>query len=633
MLYQMTLYMSVTALVILIFKMLFKNKLSAKFHVLIWLLLFVRMFAPILPESTASVFNAVSLTERTRESNAAYTADNAEYNGTIAADEPIHASKQDKTASAAELASFIWLLGVCAMLAHFTFTYINFSRKISKLPQNCDRETADIMNECANTLGIRRKVPVYNGKTPMLKGIFSPIIIMPENLSESEKRAAIMHELCHLKHNDILLLWISMLILALNWFNPIIWYSFFTFRKDIEIYCDSRALNYIGNKKEYAGLLLKTALKNNRFVSGTTALQNGEKEVSKRIKRIAYFKRPKAVWTAAALLAAAAIAFSCLTNAFGNYKLKDIRGYCNNIVGAIMADLDYADSEKVVFHYLNGFFVYNQSTDKLDVCIDLSKMKIAPHQQGSNGLTVKVDKDGRYAYLSSYGPKDEIKGLKDYVINLSDGSVRQGNMPKNTELFDKFSQTYDAVTDAKGWFSDLCVRDNSEVYYLTDEETEIGALKLVTLNGEKYVFSEYYSNKDGDKAANTTPLYMRTEEELASEFKRVYTPYYDIQNLEISNWQENGNEAKFFYKMTYLNYIRDVSKVDYLNKAKNTENYEKLCEDYLSEHESNYEFKVELTGDENNPLSSVGVLKLYTNIDPHGEKWERVKVDDFILGK
>lgn len=84
-----------------------------------------------------------------------------------------------------------------------------------------------------------------------------------------------------------------------------------------------------------------------------------------------------------------------------------------------------------------------------------------------------------------------------------------------------------------------------------------------------------------------TNLFYKTDEYLKSEFQRVYTPYYEIINLEISDWNENdsGDEATFFYTMTFKNYYKDPETVDYIKNSKETmdlESYEKLKEDYLA---------------------------------------------------
>ncbi len=121
-------------------------------------------------------------------------------------------------------------------------------------------------------------------------------------------------------------------------------------------------------------------------------------------------------------------------------------------------------------------------------------------------------------------------------------------------------------------------------------------------------------------------LYIKTAEYLEAEFVKTYRKYYDIQKLEILNWDENkdGNEATFFFKMTYQHYNRDPDTVDYIINKKETDydSYLALYNDYLAQQESNYEFKVVLNNNE---------IELYNNISPKGYEWKPVKIQDFII--
>ncbi|MBR2489979.1 MAG: hypothetical protein IKB65_00650 [Ruminiclostridium sp.] len=111
-----------------------------------------------------------------------------------------------------------------------------------------------------------------------------------------------------------------------------------------------------------------------------------------------------------------------------------------------------------------------------------------------------------------------------------------------------------------------------------------------------------------------------------SKFHQVYDPHYDIQELTLSNWQQNGNEATFFYTMTYLHYNRDPSKVAYIQSVKDDpELYESRCKDYLALQTSNYAFKVIWEGD--SPV-------LYYEVDVEGgvEYHGPITIDDFVMG-
>ena len=122
-----------------------------------------------------------------------------------------------------------------------------------------------------------------------------------------------------------------------------------------------------------------------------------------------------------------------------------------------------------------------------------------------------------------------------------------------------------------------------------------------------------------------TSLYFKTSDFLEKEFHRVFDPHYDIKSLTISNWNEYGSGATFFYKMTHTYYNRDPDTVGYIKKAKEegSPNYEKMYNDYLAEKQINFEFKVVLNGND---------LELYSNVSPKGVEWEPVKIDDYILG-
>ena len=89
-----------------------------------------------------------------------------------------------------------------------------------------------------------------------------------------------------------------------------------------------------------------------------------------------------------------------------------------------MAELDYADSEKVVFHYFDGLFVYDYNKEEIIREFDLSKLNCASHQQGSNGINIIVSSDGKKALIANYGPADEIEDFENYIINLENGKVK-----------------------------------------------------------------------------------------------------------------------------------------------------------------------------------------------------------------
>lgn len=325
-------YASVTAVFIIIFKFIFKNRLNARWHFLIWAILLIRLVVPVLPSSPVSVFNAVKVEESVIEQSS-YQAEiitpETEEEYDINTESNFFKSKSVLQSSddphdyvsilnVDRIVILSWLGGAVILIVYFAIVFALYNRRLKKRRTQCDKKTLSALSSCKEKLGIKRNVWLYYADaTPVLIGLFKPAIYIPDSYGDTELEAVITHELCHLKHLDILWSGIAALVLCLNWYNPVIWLSFFMFKRDLELYCDERTLKYTQNKQGYALLLLKTAAKK-QFVLGTTSLQSEKSDVKRRIRYLANFKKPTVLIIIAAVLAAAIITTVCLTNAIVN---------------------------------------------------------------------------------------------------------------------------------------------------------------------------------------------------------------------------------------------------------------------------------------------------------------------------
>ncbi|WP_027623281.1 M56 family metallopeptidase [Clostridium lundense] len=314
---NITITTSITACIILIVKKLLKSKISPNWQFIIWIVLFMRLVIPVLPKSNMSIFNTVpqvkdiEVSQKFIKSIPSGTKDFATENITL--------GEKNKEFVLSEVLVdnifFIWAVGAVIMLLFMSITYYSFHKKTRKLKILSDSDIMSILDKCRKAVEINKDVIVrLGGETPMLKGIIKPEILLPEGYTKEELISVFTHELIHYKHKDVLWNIISTILLCVYWYNPIMWYCSFVFRRDMEILCDYRVLEINKNKKEYSNVLLKTALRKNKFILGTTSLQNGEKDVTKRIKYIAYFKEPKVIWSIAIVVIVTFIAVTCLTN-------------------------------------------------------------------------------------------------------------------------------------------------------------------------------------------------------------------------------------------------------------------------------------------------------------------------------
>ncbi|MBQ7134558.1 MAG: hypothetical protein IJO20_08730 [Ruminococcus sp.] len=339
---QSTVYVTITALLIILFKLVFKNKIGAKWHVIIWLILLVRFVVPVLPSSPFSIFNTAKVEDETItkmtysvvENNnnisnvKAYNVEKGTVEDYYYGEGYSHESYEQNYSDShtvrlvrLDIAIIVvWLAGAVLLLSYFIFVFSRYSKNLKKSRKTCDEVTSNIFAMCKEKLNIKREVEVYNASTtPMLIGVVKPVIYLPEGYSESETEYTLIHELNHMKNLDIVWTAVATIVLCLCWFNPIVWLSFFIFKRDIEVYCDERTLRYTDDKQSYAKLLLETATSgNHRFVLLTTSLQNGKADLKNRIKYMAKFRKPTIVTVLFALVLLSAILVVCLTNSLSN---------------------------------------------------------------------------------------------------------------------------------------------------------------------------------------------------------------------------------------------------------------------------------------------------------------------------
>ncbi len=210
-------------------------------------------------------------------------------------------------------------------------------------------------------------------------------------------------------------------------------------------------------------------------------------------------------------------------NSTKDYKMTDdeFSDYIHRPIGAIMADIDYVDDGKLVFHYLEGFFVIDQQNNEIIHKINLSKLNIAGHTQGDCFTVFKIDKDGTFAYLTNEGLNELVGKYDNYIINLKTGEVKIGNAPDGTKFFANYADTSTTVKDTYGWYSSRCINVGEDMtFYLTTQDSIIAAIQLVTIDGKQnndvsmqYVFGKNYVSLAQHKA-NVINESLNEEEEI-----------------------------------------------------------------------------------------------------------------------
>ncbi len=116
----------------------------------------------------------------------------------------------------------------------------------------------------ATRLPVAAPVPVRSSGLllePGLVGIWKPVLLLPEGiaarLSPDELQAILAHELCHLRRRDNLTAAIHMLVEALFWFYPPVWWLGARLIAERERACDEGVLATGNDPQTYAQGILK----------------------------------------------------------------------------------------------------------------------------------------------------------------------------------------------------------------------------------------------------------------------------------------------------------------------------------------------------------------------------------------
>lgn len=140
-----------------------------------------------------------------------------------------------------EVLSFVWFFGMIIFLLSAFASYLHFLYKKKK--SRIVITEGETFEEMKKLLGIKRKIRLCvsgETKSPMLLGIFYPIVYLSAKpLKKESERAVLMHELVHFKHRDLHFKLLSLLINAVHWFNPFAYILSSEISKVCEIYCDA----------------------------------------------------------------------------------------------------------------------------------------------------------------------------------------------------------------------------------------------------------------------------------------------------------------------------------------------------------------------------------------------------------
>ena len=346
---QVALYSAAITAGILLFRFIFKNRISSKLQYLMWWLLILRLLMPVTPDiglhfnlqdmllkqavqaalsATAPVLDVAPASVPNAQSSYESVAPAVQPDTDVAPSQHVNPAKSTDWYS---IVFVVWLLGAIGFLGWLIFVKLRYYESLQHLMAGGPREVYELYDRCCKELCVK-PLPLWIVNKSMSPGIAffgEPVLLVPLSLcnDESRLRFALLHELTHKKRGDHYMTLLLNILRAVYWFDPVVHFAFSELRSDMESACDSDVLAYIGHeqKRGYLTVILDMFSYDTEPILGMSQIRS--KRMAKRRMKGAFMKnRTSPAFRAITLCIALVMSLCCFTTACQSAPEKDIPG-------------------------------------------------------------------------------------------------------------------------------------------------------------------------------------------------------------------------------------------------------------------------------------------------------------------
>ena len=346
---QVALYSAAITAGILLFRFIFKNRISSKLQYLMWWLLILRLLMPVTPDiglhfnlqdmllkqavqaalsATAPVLDVAPASVPNAQSSYESVAPAVQPDTDVAPSQHVNPAKSTDWYS---IVFVVWLLGAIGFLGWLIFVKLRYYESLQHLMAGGPREVYELYDRCCKELGVK-PLPLWIVNKSMSPGIAffgEPVLLVPISLcgDESRLRFALLHELTHKKRGDHYMTLLLNILRAVYWFDPVVHFAFSELRADMESACDSDVLAYIGHEKKrgYLTVILDMFSYDTEPILGMSQIRS--RRMAKRRMKGAFMKnRTSPAFRAITLCIALIMSLCCFTTACQSAPEKDTPG-------------------------------------------------------------------------------------------------------------------------------------------------------------------------------------------------------------------------------------------------------------------------------------------------------------------
>ena len=125
----------------------------------------------------------------------------------------------------------VWLTGSITMLIFWCLQWGRISRLVRSAKPLIEGREVDLLRKAELVARLPRSVPLLssgNSMEPGVFGIIRPVLLWPEgivrHMDDAHLESVLAHEVCHVQRRDNLTSAIHMLVEAIFWFHPVVWW-------------------------------------------------------------------------------------------------------------------------------------------------------------------------------------------------------------------------------------------------------------------------------------------------------------------------------------------------------------------------------------------------------------------------
>lgn len=279
-----TLTASGVAVLLLVIKAMFRDKLPPKWHFAAWGVLGLVMLIPAGLNGRHALFNWQLPVELIKALCGDYSFSRVLF--------PFPAFRLAVPKTVGEWIFAGYLLGVIVHLVKYLVSYVRL-RQVLRQGEEVNPETVERIRQIAlaHKIKLCKTVAVPGLPSAFVCGVLRPVLVLPADEEVDDK--VLLHELLHLKSGDTVWSFVICLLRSIHWCNPLLVYCADQAGNDLEARCDQRVLELLEGeeRRDYGRILL--SMSNDRYARtpGSTCVNNGGKNIRRRIEAIARFKR------------------------------------------------------------------------------------------------------------------------------------------------------------------------------------------------------------------------------------------------------------------------------------------------------------------------------------------------------